>query len=73
MINKSSSNKYVFNYEDILVEAKTGAKRKLIDYRKNPPQPYNTKKFQVMFGILIVSDLKWKNMKIIPRKSLKHY
>ena len=29
---------------DILVEAKTGAKRKLIDYRKTPPQPYNTQK-----------------------------
>lgn len=36
--------KYTFNSNDILVEAKTGAKRKLIDYRKNPPQPYNTKK-----------------------------
>ena len=36
--------KYTFNADDILVEAKTGAKRKLIDYRKNPPQPYNTKK-----------------------------
>ncbi len=35
---------YTFNSEDILVEAKTGAKRKLIDYRKNPPQAYNTKK-----------------------------
>ena len=35
---------YTFNANDILVEAKTGAKRKLIDYRKNPPQPYNTKK-----------------------------
>jgi adenine-specific DNA-methyltransferase len=35
---------YTFNREDILVEAKTGAKRKLIDYRKNPPQPYNTEK-----------------------------
>lgn len=35
---------YTFNSEDIMVEAKTGAKRKLIDYRKNPPQPYNTKK-----------------------------
>jgi len=38
------SNKYTFNSNEILVEAKTGAKRKLIDYRKNPPQPYNTKK-----------------------------
>lgn len=35
---------YTFNAEEIMVEAKTGAKRKLIDYRKNPPQPYNTKK-----------------------------
>ncbi len=37
-------NNYTFNADDILVEAKTGAKRGLIDYRKNPPQPYNTKK-----------------------------
>jgi adenine-specific DNA-methyltransferase len=35
---------YTFNSQDILVEAKTGAKRKLIDYRKTPPQPYNTEK-----------------------------
>lgn len=35
---------YCFNAEDILVEAKTGAKRKLIDYRGNTPKPYNTKK-----------------------------
>lgn len=44
MATKSEKAKYTFNYEDILVEAKTGAKRGLIDYRKNPPQPYNTKK-----------------------------
>lgn len=37
-------NNYTFNSDDILVEAKTGAQRKLIDYRKNPPQLYNTKK-----------------------------
>lgn len=35
---------YTFNADDIAVEAKTGAKRGLIDYRKNPPQPYNTTK-----------------------------
>ncbi len=35
---------YTFNAADILVEAKTGSKRGLIDYRKNPPQPYNTQK-----------------------------
>ncbi|MGM0109161.1 adenine-specific DNA-methyltransferase [Enterococcus sp. AZ172] len=44
MAKKSKSAKYTFNHEEILVEAKTGAKRGLIDYRKNPPQPYNTKK-----------------------------
>ena len=43
MLTKHSKH-YTFNYEDILVEAKTGAKRKLIDYRKNPPRPYNTTK-----------------------------
>lgn len=35
---------YCFNAADILVEAKTGAKRKLIDYRGDEPKPYNTKK-----------------------------
>ncbi len=35
---------YLFNSDDILVEAKTGAKRKLIDYRKAVPTLYNTKK-----------------------------
>lgn len=43
MLTKDSKN-YTFNYEEIMVEAKTGAKRQLIDYRKNPPKPYNTKK-----------------------------
>jgi len=35
---------YTFNADDILVEAKTGAKRKLIDYRKAVPTVYNSKK-----------------------------
>jgi site-specific DNA-methyltransferase (adenine-specific) len=35
---------YTFNTQDILVQAKTGAVRKLIDYRKNPPQVYNSEK-----------------------------
>jgi len=34
-------NNYTFNSEDILVEAKTGAIRKLIDYRKTIPTVYN--------------------------------
>lgn len=36
MVTKSSKSKYVFNHEDI----KTGAKRKLMDYRATPPHPY---------------------------------
>jgi site-specific DNA-methyltransferase (adenine-specific) len=40
---KDNSN-YTFNAKDILVEAKTGAKRKLIDYRKKIPTVYNSKK-----------------------------
>lgn len=40
---KDKSN-YTFNADDILIEAKTGSKRKLIDYRGKVPKPYNTKK-----------------------------
>jgi site-specific DNA-methyltransferase (adenine-specific) len=35
---------YVFNTTDIMVEAHTGAVRKLMDYRKAIPTPYNAKK-----------------------------
>ncbi len=35
---------YTFNSEDILVEARTGAIRKLVDYRKPIPTVYNSKK-----------------------------
>lgn len=37
-------NNYTFNTSDILVEAKTGAKRKLIDYRKTVPTVYSSEK-----------------------------
>ncbi|MEY3869344.1 MAG: hypothetical protein RLZZ338_3235 [Cyanobacteriota bacterium] len=37
-------NNYTFNAEAIMVEAKTGAVRKLIDYRKSQPTPYNVQK-----------------------------
>lgn len=37
-------NNYTFNTNNILVEAKTGAKRKLIDYRKTVPTVYNSEK-----------------------------
>lgn len=35
---------YTFNADDILVEARTGATRKLIDYRKPVPTMYSSKK-----------------------------
>lgn len=35
---------YTFNAKEILVDAKTGAERKLIDYRKPTPTVYNAKK-----------------------------
>lgn len=44
MINKSKDCPYTFNNKDIMVKAKTGATRKLVDYRKDPPQPYNNEK-----------------------------
>ena len=37
-------NNYTFNADDIMVEARTGAVRKLIDYRKPRPKVYNSKK-----------------------------
>jgi len=39
-----NSNNYTFNATDIKVEARTGSKRKLIDYRKPIPSKYNTEK-----------------------------
>lgn len=44
MVAKSDKTKHTFNHEDILVEAKPELKGGLIDYRKNPPQPYNTQR-----------------------------
>lgn len=37
-------NAYTFNADDVLVEAKTGAKRRLVDYRKPVPTVYSTQK-----------------------------
>ena len=38
------NKQYTFNADDIAVQARTGAVRKLIDYRKEVPTPYNTRK-----------------------------
>jgi site-specific DNA-methyltransferase (adenine-specific) len=39
-----NAKQYTFNADSILVEAKTGAQRKLIDYRKKIPTVYNSQK-----------------------------
>ena len=44
MCNKDSKNQYIFNSQDILIEAKSGVQRKLMNYRCNPTKPYNTQK-----------------------------
>jgi site-specific DNA-methyltransferase (adenine-specific) len=44
LFSVKDKNNYTFNSKDILVRAKTGAVRKLIDYRKSQPQIYNSKK-----------------------------
>jgi site-specific DNA-methyltransferase (adenine-specific) len=40
----NDKNNYTFNYEEVTVKARTGAERELIDYRKDPPEPYNDEK-----------------------------
>ena len=39
-----NKNNYTFNSDEILIEAITGSKRKLIDYRKAVPTVYNSQK-----------------------------
>ena len=57
MVGKDKE-KYTFYSESVMVEAKTGAKRKLIDYRKNPPQPYNIEK--VMGNVWYIPRVRFK-------------
>ena len=66
-------NNYTFNANDILVEAKTGAKRKLIDYRKKYQLSITLKRYQVMCGNFQELDIVWMNTKTIQHKSLSLY
>lgn len=62
---------YTFNADDILVEAKTGARRGLIDYRSGIPKPYNAKKYPEMSGNFPACAIGWMNMNTTRRKNLK--
>ncbi len=49
---------YKFNAEAVMVEARSGAVRKLIDYRKTPPQPYKERK--VMGNVWEIPRVRFK-------------
>lgn len=61
--------KYTFNNQDILVETKTGAKRKLIDYRKKPPTLYN--KTKVPGNVWYFSRVRYKMPEYVKHPSQK--
>jgi DNA modification methylase len=49
---------YKFNADAVMVEARSGAVRKLIDYRKTPPQPYKERK--VMGNVWEIPRVRFK-------------
>jgi DNA modification methylase len=51
-------DKYTFNTDAVMVEARSGAVRNLIDYRKTPPRPYSTKK--VMGNVWQIPRVRFK-------------
>ncbi|SYZ79270.1 n-6 adenine-specific dna methylases signature [Trichococcus shcherbakoviae] len=62
-------SKYTFNSEDIMVPAKTGGERKLIDYRKNPPEKYNS--FKVPGNVWDFSRVRYKMKEYVNHPSQK--
>lgn len=64
-----NKNNYTFNYREIMVETTTGAKRKLIDYRKKPPQPYN--KLKVPGNVWYFPRVRYKMEEYIKHPSQK--
>ena len=64
-----NKNKYTFNYEDIMIETKTGAVRNLIDYRKVPPKPYN--KLKVPGNVWYFPRVRFKMREYVEHPSQK--
>jgi adenine-specific DNA-methyltransferase len=50
--------KFKFNKNKVLVEAKTGSKRRLIDYRKSPPKKYNS--YKVLGNVWHIPRIRYK-------------
>ena len=63
-------NNYTFNTHDILVDAKTGSKRKLIDYRKTHRKFIIQRRPLGMCGNSLGLGIAWMNMRNIQRKNL---
>lgn len=61
--------KYTFNGEAILVPAKTGGERNLTDYRKNPPEKYNS--FKVPGNVWDFSRVRYKMKEYVKHPSQK--
>lgn len=61
--------KYTFNSKDILIPTKTGKKRQLIDYRKNPPKKYND--FKVPGNVWDFSRVRYKMEEYVRHPSQK--
>lgn len=57
MVVKDKS-KYTFNSEEVMIEAKTGKQRELIDYRGKIPKRYSTKK--VMGNVWYIPRVRYK-------------
>jgi len=58
VIVAKDKKKFIFNSKAVQVKARTGAERKLIDYRKTPPQQYKTMK--VMGNVWNISRVRFK-------------
>lgn len=61
--------KYTFNSGDILVPAKTGGERNLTDYRKNPPEKYNS--FKVPGNVWDFSRVRYRMKEYVEHPSQK--
>ena len=62
---------YTFNADDIKVEARTGAQRRLIDYRKPVPAMYNTHKVPGNVWCFPRCASAWRNTRSIRLRSPK--
>ena len=61
---------YTFNADDIKVEARTGAQRKLFDYRKSTPSTYSPLKIPGNVGTMPEFDIACMNTKTTRHKNL---